>query len=160
MALVTGIAASTGYTLYLGYTYGAFNFNEWVFAQGSQRPFYIAMNAMMAPFSTDWRRLLFFGLGAGLMALLTFLRYRFPWWPVHPIGLALSPTFVMHRIGWTLFIVWGVKAMIMKIGGVMLYRRFRPFVVGLLVGWALGVTLLFGVDAIWFSGGGHRIHSY
>ena len=160
LALAVGIAASTGYTLYLGYTYGAFNFNEWVFAAGSQRPFYIVMNTMTAPFSTDWRRLLFFGLGAGLMALLTFLRYRFPWWPVHPIGLAFSPTFVMHRIGWTLFMAWGVKTMIMKIGGVMLYRRFRPFVVGLLVGWALGVTLLFGVDAIWFSGGGHRIHSY
>ena len=160
LSLAVGIATSTMYTLYLGYSLGAYNFNEWVFASGSQRPFYIVLNTITTPFSTDWRRLMFFGVGAVLMALLTFLRYRFPWWPVHPIGLALSPTFVMHRIGWTLCIAWAVKAIILKLGGVILYRRLRPFVVGLLVGWTLAVTLLFFVDAVWFSGGGHQIHSY
>ena len=94
------------------------------------------------------------------MALLTFLRYRFPWWPIHPVGLAFSPTFVMGRIGLTLFVAWMLKAIVMKAGGVSLYRRIRPFAVGLLVGWALGVTLSYIVDMVWFPGDGHAIHSY
>ena len=48
----------------------------------------------------------------------------------------------------------------MKIGGVVLYRRFQPFALGLVVGWAVGVGISFAVDIIWFPGQGHMIHWY
>ena len=48
----------------------------------------------------------------------------------------------------------------LKIGGVELYRRSRPFFLGLLVGHALGVLLSFFVDQIWFPGQGHHTHSW
>ena len=59
----------------------------------------------------------------------------------------------------SIFVVWGLKTVIMRIGGVDIYRRLRPFFLGLLVGHALGVLMSFGVDQVWFPGQGQRSHS-
>ena len=42
----------------------------------------------------------------------------------------------------------------------MLYRRWQPFFVGLLIGYALAVTLSFIVDLVWFPGQGHVVHVF
>ena len=59
-----------------------------------------------------------------------------------------------------IFIAWAIKALILRIGGVGLYRRSRPFFIGLLVGQAAAVALAFVVDAIWFPGRGHQVHAW
>ena len=159
-AIVAGVVISIVVTFYLGYSQGAYNFNTWVFGLGSQVPFIDTLTKIRTPFSTDWNRLFFFGIGVAVSALLTFLRYRFPWWPLSPIGFPLSTSWPMRRIGFTIFLAWLVKALVMKIGGVVLYRRFQPFALGLVVGWAVGVGISFVVDIIWFPGQGHRIHWY
>ena len=38
------------------------------------------------------QKLTFFGVGAAAMSLLTFMQYRFPWWPIHPIPTSSSWT--------------------------------------------------------------------
>ena len=159
-AIIAGVVISIVVTFYLGYSQGAYNFNIWVFGLGSQVPFIDTLTKIRTPFSTDWNRLFFFGIGVAVSALLTFLRYRFPGWPLSPIGFPLSTSWPMRRIGFTIFLAWLVKALVMKIGGVVLYRRFQPFALGLVVGWAVGVGISFAVDIIWFPGQGHMIHWY
>ena len=113
---------------------------------------------MRTPQTADPNRLVFFGIGAGLMGLLTFLRYRLSWWPLHPIGLALSSADNTAHLVMPVFIAWAAKSMIMKVGGVQLYQKAQPVFLGLIAGYTTGVVWAFVVDAIWFSGQGHLVH--
>ena len=160
-SIASGVLVAAIVTLYLGYTKGAYNFNVWVLGGGgSQRPFIDTLVKMQSPFTTDWYRISFFFFGALVSALLVALRYRFTWWPLSPIGFPLATSWPMRRVGFTIFLAWFIKAIIMKLGGTVLYRQCQPFAVGLLVGWAAGVGISFVVDIFYFPGNGHAIHSY
>ncbi len=102
-SVLVGLAASVVYTLHLGYSHGAYNFPRFPFFSGDPKNVYTStLTVMRTPKEPDPERMIFLGIGATLMALLTYLRYRFPGWPIHPIGLALSSAdntmhFVMPR---------------------------------------------------------------
>ena len=115
---------------------------------------------MRTPIAPDPMRLLFFGIGAAGMALLTFLRYRFSWWPLHPIGLAVAAADNGYSLAMPVFFAWACKSILMRVGGVNLYRRAKPLFLGLLVGYTCGVVFSFAIDALWFPGQGHQIHNW
>ena len=94
--------------------------------------------------------------GAALAGILTYLRARFPWWPFHPVAIA----FPTRRYGFSLLIVWAAKTLIMRFGGVALYRKSLPFWYGLMVGYLFGVALSTFVDAIWFPDESHWVHGW
>jgi hypothetical protein len=58
----------------------------------------------------------------------------------------------------SVFLAWLIKFIILKSGGLKLYEKGKPFFVGMLVGYTLGVTLAFVVDILWFPGQGHVVH--
>ena len=139
---------------------GAFNFNDIPLKSGINRIYPVILSKIVNPFDADWQRLVFFGGGAALMGCLTFLQYRFPWWPLHPIGLTVCSTNVARSNQVSIFIIWAFKLFVLHFGGVSAYRRFQPFFIGLLTGYGLGVALSFIVDALWFSGQGHYVHRW
>ena len=59
-----------------------------------------------------------------------------------------------------IFIVWLAKALVLRFGGIGLYRRAKPLSYGLIVGYVFAVGCSFIADAIWFPEGGHYIHGY
>jgi hypothetical protein len=160
-AFVAGSVISILYTLYLGYTYGAFNFNDYPFTRYSKSGFSGVLTQMNNPEPPDSLQLTLFGIGAVVMSLLTFLKYRFPWWPFHPVGFALGGTGTSVRYTvFSVFLAWAMKFLILRIGGAALYRRYSPFFLGVLIGYSAGIALSLVVDVIWFPGGGHGIHGY
>ena len=160
-AFLVSILVSVTYTLYLGYTDGAYNFNDFPFSRYSQAGFSTALGQMRNPEPPDVERLTLFGIGAAVMSGLTLLRYRLSWWPLHPIGFAVasSGTYVRYTV-FSVFLAWAIKALILRLGGVTLYRRYRPFFLGVLLGYTSGVALSTLIDVIWFSGAGHSVHGY
>jgi len=160
-AFLVGVLVSVASTLYLGYAGGAYNFNDFPFSRYSQAGFEAAIGQMRNPEPPDAERLTLLGVGAAVMSVLTLLRYRVSWWPLHPIGFAVasSGTYVRYTV-FSVFLAWAIKALILRLGGVTLYRRCRPFFLGVLVGYTSGVVLSTLIDAIWFSGAGHSIHGY
>jgi len=160
IALALGTAVSLVLTIVWGYEHGAYHFRSWPFSGGSKNVFYQTVAKMTNPFRTDWEKLGFFGLGASLMALLTFAKYRFVWWPIHPVGLTVLGTDVVWHCALAILIAWATKVIVLRIGGASLYNRSRPFFLGILVGYAAGVALSFFVDVIWFPGDGHCLHAY
>ena len=82
------------------------------------------------------------------------------WWRLHPIGFATASMINTEHLAIPLFFAWAVKSMILKVGGVQLYRRSTPFFVGLIVGYTLGVSFCFLVDALWFPTQGHLVHDW
>ncbi|HCR16874.1 MAG TPA: hypothetical protein DIU35_05270 [Candidatus Latescibacteria bacterium] len=161
LAFAIGSTVSILYTLQLGYQYGAYNFNDFPFTRYSKAGFSSVLAQMRNPEPVDQFQLSLFGIGAAGMSVLTFLKYRLPWWPLHPIGFALAGTGTSVRYTvFSVFLAWVIKFIILRIGGAMLYRRYRPFFLGVLIGYTAGIGLSLFVDIIWFPGAGHNIHGY
>ena len=80
-------------------------------------------------------------VGTGSVVVLSALHTRWLWWPFHPVGYALSCTFTLQWLWFPLFLVWVCKTLILRYGGIKLYRRGIPFAVGLILGDYLVSTL-------------------
>jgi len=158
LAVLGAAAVSVPWTVYLGYQHGAYNFETWIFSYGGLKPYEYVVQKMRNPFDVDAGRLAFFGIGAGLYSLLNILRARFAWWSLHPIGLTLASAFPLKMAAFSLFLGWLCKYIIVRLGGVELYRRARPFFMGLILGYFTGVAVSAVIDFIWFRGQGHWLY--
>ncbi|MCZ6636003.1 MAG: hypothetical protein O7G87_21610 [bacterium] len=161
IGVFAGLAASVWLTLHLAHGHGAYNFPRFPFFNGDPKAVYASTLAQMhTPKPPDPDRYFFFGVGLLEMGLLTALHYRFRWWPLHPIGLVLSASDNHKSMVLPVFIAWATKAILMRVGGIALYRRSKPLFLGLMVGYTLGVIYSFAIDAIWFPGQGHHVHAW
>ena len=155
LAFIVGFAATSGLTLLRSYSEGGLN-----------GPLYLGdLKALVRTVpEIEGTRLSFFdphklsvwALGAGEAGLLTYLRSRFAWWPFHPAAVA----FPVRLYGFSLFLVWLAKTIVMRIGGVGLYRKSLPFWYGIMMGYLFGVGLSTVVDAIWFPDQVHWVHGW
>ncbi len=93
-------------------------------------------------------------------ALLAFLRARWSWFPLHPVGVAFQNTIVGILFWFSLFLVWLIKLILLRYGGVRAYLSGKPFFYGLGIGYVTGVILSVTVDLIWFPTAGHFIHGW
>ncbi len=87
------------------------------------------------------------GIGFGITALLGFLRLRYTWWPLHPIGFLMISTFPGAQLWLSIFLGWLAKTLIVKFAGARGYSAAKPFFIGLIVGEsaAAGFWLLMGI---------------
>ena len=105
------------------------------FAVGFARIIYSQLeNWLNYPQETDFPAIAFMGGGLIFTALLMFLRTRFLWWPLHPLGYAMANSWGMFNLWACLFVAWGVKAIILRHGGLRAYRQAIPFFLGLALG--------------------------
>ena len=65
---------------------------------------------------------------------LTLVRLRFFWWPLYPIGYAISGTWAVNFFWFSVFISYFIKLAILRFGGIQTYRRIAPFFLGLILG--------------------------
>ncbi len=106
--------------------------------------------ALANPKGTDWGGIGAMGIGGGVAAILTALRSRFLWWPLHPIGYMAANSWGMHW-NWLSFMVgWTVKVLLLRYGGLHAFRAWMPLFVGLVVGDMLSAGL-WGAFATWVA---------
>ena len=74
------------------------------------------------------------GIGTVFALGLAFLRMSLTWWPLHPVGYAISASYTMERLWFCVFIAWLVKALVLKYGGAKHYQPALHFFVGLIIG--------------------------
>lgn len=161
LAFFFGIVSSLFITLYLGYKDGAYNFQpNYPVVRANIGRFRWIANTIKSPGTIEAENFYYFGIGAAVMSALTLLRYRFTWWPFHPIGFAISGVWLTRLTSVTVFFAWVIKLVMLKLGGAASYRRAKPLFVGLLTGYVLGVAVSTLVDAIWFLGSGHVVHRW
>ena len=160
LALVAGVVTSMYYTLSMGYAEGAYNYGDWIFRRGSETPYDAIVKKMRNPFDTGWGKLAVMAGGGVVMAILSYLRYRFAWWPVHPIGLPVAYTLPVRLSWFSIFIAWAAKLVILRLGGIGLYRKAQPFFIGIIAGFFFAAGIAFVADMIWFPGEGHRVYGW
>ena len=72
--------------------------------------------------------------GALFTAFLAWMRIAFFWWPLHPLGYALAPSWTLFNFWFPCFVAWVFKSIILRYGGMRLYVRARPVFLGLIIG--------------------------
>ena len=161
VAFVVGIVLSTLFTIWLGYTIGGYNFEpNWLIIRAGAGGYQGAVNAIISPEPMETVDYWFFLIGAAAMSSMVFMRYRFPWWPFHPVGLALSGTMLARLTSFTMFVAWLLKFLLLKLAGASFYRKSKPFFIGMLVAYILATAVGLVVDAIWFMPRGHTVHKW
>ena len=88
------------------------------------------------------------------------LQSRFSWWPIHPLGVMLMFEWFVSIYLVDIFLVWLIKVVVLKFGGIGVYRKSKPIAYGLIVGYVFAMACCFAVDYVWFPGGGHYVHGY
>lgn len=86
------------------------------------------------PSSRDIASLGFFFFGLIFTVLFSIIRLRFIWFPFHPLGYALAPSWSMNLIWLPLLISWLIKLLTLRYGGLRMLRKFTPFFLGLILG--------------------------
>ena len=67
--------------------------------------------------------------------LLWWLRRLFPLWPFHPAGYAVaSGSLTFGWLWFSILVSWAAKVIILKVGGIGLYRKALPLFLGLILG--------------------------
>lgn len=161
LAFVVGVVVSTLFTIWLGYRVGGYNFEpNWLIIRAGVGGYQGVVNSIISPEPMETIDYWFFLIGASLMSFLLFMRYQFTWWPLHPIGLALSGTMLARLTSFTIFVAWLIKFILLRIGGAPFYRRSKPFFLGMLVAYVFATALGLVVDAIWFMPQGHTVHKW
>ena len=139
LAMAIALFVSVWFTIYLAYRYGSMNLL--ISEQYSNEPSRFAVEKIINPTGPSWSGYLWMLGGGTFMGLLLVARQQFLWWPFHPLGFLVSHGRVMDGIWFTIFLAWIVKVVVLKYGGVSLYRRTQPFFLGL----ALGHIVIGGV---------------
>lgn len=102
------------FALYIGYSFGAYNYGGWIFGADSQVPYTESLRKIGLK-TPDWTRLWHLVGVGGVMGALTFMHYRFPWWPLHPIGMPVGIcSYPMTIIVFSIFVSWLAKWAIMR----------------------------------------------
>lgn len=73
-------------------------------------------------------------VGALVTFALSALRARYTGFPLHPAGYVLNTSFANDFFWLDMFVAWLVKSLILRYGGMALYRRLLPFFLGLILG--------------------------
>jgi hypothetical protein len=89
---------------------------------------------LTAPADPNTLAMGFTGISSVATVGLLFLRTRLLWWPLHPVGYAISYWWAMNLLWFPLFISSLIKWVILNHGGVPIYRRAVPFFLGLILG--------------------------
>ncbi len=159
VAFVLSLIAAAASTIYLGYRDGAFNFGSYMFRVAAPR-YYDGIVSSIRDIGKETHyglRMGFAAFGALTMGILTLCQYRFTWWPLHPIGFTVVTFYSARTAILSVFVTWLVKLIVLRLGGIALYRKAKPFFIGMIVGYTLSLIASLIVDLIWFPGQGHNL---
>jgi len=86
--------------------------------------------------------------------ILFFLRTRYYWFPLHPVGYMAAPIPVIREYGPIFLLVGFIKTLIYRWGGQQLYRILQPLFIGMVAGsvlnkafWAIFALLTWGLQS-------------
>lgn len=103
--------------------------------------------AWVAGFNTNPEAWGWMGIGLSLVVICGWAMLRLPWWPLHPVIFVIWGTLPSMWFGPSFLLGWLLKATITKFGGVALYRKATPFMVGLIAGELLAALAWMTVGA-------------
>ncbi len=148
LALIIGIFTSLWLVIRFSYTSGGANLNKWFFVDGPIMPFKYTADKILHPTGPNGIGWLCKGIGVVVMFFLMFMRNRFLWWSLHPIGFAIGSNRWVTYLWFSIFLAWLLKSMILRYGGPKIYKNSIPFFLGLILGQYTCAGTWFIIDCI------------
>ncbi|NLW50899.1 MAG: hypothetical protein GXY85_08685 [Candidatus Brocadiaceae bacterium] len=89
-------------------------------------------------------RCLWGGLTSGVvgMGILMALRGTFYWWPISPLGFAITVSWCTRELWFSFFLGWLAKALVLKFGGGPVLRGARQLFLGVVLGESLTISVI------------------
>ncbi|MEN6547905.1 MAG: DUF6784 domain-containing protein, partial [Armatimonadia bacterium] len=117
------------------YLHGGVAINTYRFVSLARQPGLFMEKAVTTPHPyIDFATLAIIGYGAGKLLLLNLCRTYFLWWPLHPVGYAMSFVTYLHREWFSVMIGWALQTVILRYSGHKGYQAARPLFLGLILG--------------------------
>jgi len=137
MLLAGFVGAVAGFwgMLHIGYRYGMGTAKVGLAAHAFAREPWDRLNRWMeVPQPANLASEMAIVAGFLFSLFLLLMRTRFAWWPFHPVGYAVSSSWSMGLLWGPLMIAWVTKLLVLRWGGLRLYRKGLPLFVGLIIG--------------------------
>lgn len=122
--------------------------NSWRISKGEE-PWRGLQNWLVNPKPPNWVAMSAMAVGFAVTFLLAALRQKFFGFPLHPAAYVLNTSFANDFFWLDMFIAWLAKTLILRYGGMTLYRKALPFFLGLILGdfvvgsaWSIAGTIL------------------
>lgn len=131
LAAVIGVFSAFWVFLHVAYNRGSQNFAATGIGWAT---FYHLQTWLSNPPQLDFPFLRQAGFGLSFTFLLMFMRRLFLQFPFHPVGYAVAGSWTMSWMWFSIFIGWLVKRIILKYGGLRIYRNARPLFLGMILG--------------------------
>ena len=132
-AILISAVSSIWVALSLCYEHGAINLSAF-YTVFVHYPYNFVSRHLAGNTAVNWDGWLWSAYGGVLMGLLMLAKQRFLWWPIHPMSLPISSMWPTDVIVLSVFLSWVLKSVILKFGGPALFRRLKPFFIGLVAG--------------------------
>ena len=158
VALLVATPVSFWAYLHLIYQHGAVRTEGYIIGIGIETFERMLLPWLQQSHATDSTGLSFTAFASLFTLGLMFLRRQFIWFPFHPTGYALGLSAGMVWVWSAICVGWIIKAVLLKFGGVRIYRKAAPFFVGVVLGdfligtfWSL-VGGVFGIPVyrVWY----------
>ncbi len=149
IATLVAIPISYYALLAAGYIHGGVAINTYRFVSLARQPGLYMERVSSAPLKhTDLLSLALIAYGALKLIGLSWLRINFLWWPLHPVGYAMTYIVYLAREWLSVLIGWLCQTVLMRYGGHQAFRRYRPLFLGLILGAMLVAGVWLIIDGI------------
>lgn len=134
ISILVAMAAASWSNLRQAYSEGAANFTDtWGQVTNPGSIFTRAHHMIQNPNQYSQAKWLPFGLGIVLTGFVMFMRARFYWWPIQPIGLLAMSSWMIDRLWLPFLLGWLIKVTLMKFASGRAVRQARFFFIALIL---------------------------
>jgi len=135
LALGVGIMSQFWALLSISYKFGATSGMSRVPMIYGSEPWNRLQNWLINPIHSNYPAVVFTGIGALFAIFLFFMQMKFFWWPFYPAAYAaVSGSWAISHIWFSLWLAWLAKLILLKYGGLSAHRKATPFFLGLILG--------------------------
>ena len=145
LATIAAIPVSYWAMLRAGYNHGGVAINTYRFVSLARQPGTFMERLQATPVrSTDFTSVGLLGYGALKLAIISFMRINYLWWPLHPVGFAMSYIVYLGREWVSVLIGWSCQVILTRYGGHEAFSKYRPIFLGMIFGamFAAGLWLI------------------
>lgn len=128
LGILFSIVCAGAIQIALPYTKGGLQLFEYVY-QGNNKWGYEDYNQYLTPgnaMPVSWQGGTFLAIGVALTTALVWARASLGGFPLHPLGYALCSSWTMIVVWFPALLAWAVKSLILRYGGMRMYRQLRP----------------------------------